>query len=385
MFQCLRVMVVLTQHPSTLNDSQTGFASKCNCNVRFNCVANFNSWGQHVQDLQQVDHEKWMKSMDNKQQIYFWYDRLDSSLHSYTFLVIFVKGEVVWDHTGRVKMMDNCEPAKTLSSKVMLKSTEKQRIGHVSGEPPSDTPAGPPITSSLRPLVPHSDHPSIISAPLFPPATPDGTWSVIRPGISADHSGHVVIVSGCSMATLQPRILELPAVTPLHPVLEAAILAPPSALDKLGALYVFDIPVDQPNRRMRCALAQAQIKRDCSPLGADTDGKNRVLEASLEAPGPVVMEVSGQRQDWWAYCNIPYAAKFEALIHLHFKLLGAWVLPSECHFCGVCHTEKFGFHACGGRAEIACVVVFYLRHLGWPVDEYLFSYTTNLEDYNILT
>ncbi|KAJ7690425.1 hypothetical protein B0H17DRAFT_1134444 [Mycena rosella] len=68
MFQCLRVMVVLTQHPSTLNDSQTGFASKCNCNVRFNCVANFNSWGQHVQDLQQVDHEKWMKSMDNKQQ-----------------------------------------------------------------------------------------------------------------------------------------------------------------------------------------------------------------------------------------------------------------------------------------------------------------------------
>ncbi|KAJ7690426.1 hypothetical protein B0H17DRAFT_1201759 [Mycena rosella] len=163
------------------------------------------------------------------------------------------------------------------------------------------------------------------------------------------------------MATLQPRILELPAVTPLHPVLEAAILAPPSALDKLGA-FTF-LTSRWINRIVACAVPSHRRR------SRDTDGKNRVLEASLEAPGPVVMEVSGQRQDWWAYCNIPYAAKFEALIHLHFKLLGAWVLPSECHFCGVCHTEKFGFHACGGRAEIACVVVFYLRHLGWPVDE----------------
>ncbi|KAJ7710727.1 hypothetical protein B0H17DRAFT_1190424 [Mycena rosella] len=119
---------------------------------------------------------------------------------------------------------------------------------------------------------------------------------------------------------------QLPAVTPLHPVLEAAILAPPSALDKPGALYVFDILAKQPN----CRSA---------------------------AP-------SHGRRYGWRQLGTP-----KALIHLHFKLLGAWMLPSECHFCGVRHTEKFGLHACGGRAGIAHVVVFYLRCLGWPVDE----------------
>ncbi|KAJ7700794.1 hypothetical protein B0H17DRAFT_1195638 [Mycena rosella] len=152
---------------------------------------------------------------------------------------------------------------------------------------------------------------------------------------------------------------QLPAVTPLHPALEAAILAPPSALDKPGALYVFDIPAKQPNRRTRRALARAQIRM--AKIGRSKYPWKRRAQW--------LWKCRGQRQDWWAYWNVPYAAKFEALIHLHFKLLGAWMLPSECHFCGVCHTEKFGFCACGGRAGIARVVVFYLRCLGWPVDE----------------
>ncbi|KAJ6578944.1 hypothetical protein B0H10DRAFT_2236001 [Mycena sp. CBHHK59/15] len=76
----------------------------------------------------------------------------------------------------------------------------------------------------------------------------------------------------------------------------------------------------------------------------------------------------GTRQTGCPFQAITYLCP-EALIHLHFKLLGAWMLPSECHFCGVRHTENFGFRACGGWAGIAHVVVFYLRRLGWPVDE----------------
>ncbi|KAJ6609801.1 hypothetical protein B0H10DRAFT_2225600 [Mycena sp. CBHHK59/15] len=138
-----------------------------------------------------------------------------------------------------------------------------------------------------------------------------------------------------------------------------AILAPPSALDKPGALYIFEIPADQPNRRTRHALAWAQIRM--AKIGHSKHPWKRWAQW--------LCKCWGQQQDWWAYWNVLYAAKFEALIHLHFKLRGAWMLPSECHFCGVRHTEKFGFRACGGRAGIACVIVFYLRRLGWPVDE----------------
>ncbi|KAJ6622523.1 hypothetical protein B0H10DRAFT_1944449 [Mycena sp. CBHHK59/15] len=152
---------------------------------------------------------------------------------------------------------------------------------------------------------------------------------------------------------------QLPAVTQLHPTLAAAILAPPSALDKPSALYIFDILADQPNHRTCHTLAQAQIWM--AKIGHSKHPWKHWAQW--------LWKCRGQRQDWWAYWNVPYAAKFEALIHLHFKLLGAWMLPSECHFCGIRHTEKFGFRACGGRAGIARVIVFYLRRLGWPVDE----------------
>ncbi|KAJ7096453.1 hypothetical protein C8R44DRAFT_889762 [Mycena epipterygia] len=151
----------------------------------------------------------------------------------------------------------------------------------------------------------------------------------------------------------------LPAVTPLHPALEAAIVAPPSALDKPGALYVFDIPADQLNHRMRRTLAWAQIRM--VKIGRSKHPWKR--------RGQWLRKCRGQRQEWWVYWNVPYAAKFEALIHLHFKLMGAWMLPSECHFCGIHHTETFSSRACGGRDGIARVVVFYLRCLGWPVDK----------------
>ncbi|KAJ6560125.1 hypothetical protein B0H19DRAFT_1260770 [Mycena capillaripes] len=98
------------------------------------------------------------------------------------------------------------------------------------------------------------------------------------------------------------------------------------------------------------------------------------LEAAILAPPlpsdkPVAETMPGQVQEWWAYWTVPAAAKFEALIHLHFKLMGAWILPSECEFCGVNHCELFDFLACGGREGIARVVEFYHRRLNWPVSK----------------
>jgi hypothetical protein len=84
-----------------------------------------------------------------------------------------------------------------------------------------------------------------------------------------------------------------------------------------------------------------------------------VLQVSLEAPGPVVTEVPGPATRVVDLLECPVAAKFgqcdlanltvnhfcpEALIHFHFKLLGAWILPLECNFCGVHHAEGSNVH-----------------------------------------
>ncbi|KAJ6461964.1 hypothetical protein DFH09DRAFT_1114145 [Mycena vulgaris] len=74
-----------------------------------------------------------------------------------------------------------------------------------------------------------------------------------------------------------------------------------------------------------------------------------------------------QRQNWWSfYWAVPDARRFENLIHLHFKLHGAWILPVECEFCGVRHQEKFDYARCGGRYGVISVVRYYLWRLGWP-------------------
>ncbi|KAJ6611739.1 hypothetical protein B0H10DRAFT_1952861 [Mycena sp. CBHHK59/15] len=192
-----------------------------------------------------------------------------------------------------------------------------------------------------------------------PSASKDAWSAQFSPSISVPVRGLSSADGGARIAATTHLQRQLPAVTPLHPTLAAAILAPPSALDKPGALYIFDILADQPNRRTCHTLAQAQIWM--AKIGHSKHPWKHWAQW--------LWKCRGQQQDWWAYWNVPYAAKFEALIHLHFKLLGAWMLPSECHFCGIRHTKKFGFRACGGRAGIVRVVVFYLRRLGWPVDE----------------
>ncbi|KAJ7619046.1 hypothetical protein B0H17DRAFT_1152188 [Mycena rosella] len=55
----------------------------------------------------------------------------------------------------------------------------------------------------------------------------------------------------------------------------------------------------------------------------------------------------------------------QALIHLHFRLHGAWIPPKRCEFCGVCHQEKFNLARCGEMDGIIAVFEYYLWRLNW--------------------
>ncbi|KAJ6449158.1 hypothetical protein C8R47DRAFT_1230752 [Mycena vitilis] len=143
----------------------------------------------------------------------------------------------------------------------------------------------------------------------------------------------------------------------LHPALEAAIRAPASGFDKPGKLYMFEIPAHQPNRRARRAQARAD-KRKVKIGRSNRPPRRR---------GEWARKCKGQIQEWYCYWEVPEAAKFEALIHLHFKLEGAWIPPSECDFCTSNHWEIFDFASCGGRSGITEVVEYYLWRLNWPV------------------
>ncbi|KAJ7438352.1 hypothetical protein FB451DRAFT_1192669, partial [Mycena latifolia] len=146
----------------------------------------------------------------------------------------------------------------------------------------------------------------------------------------------------------------------VHPLIEAAIARKASASDKPGKIYGFKIPWYQPHRpkcrrrRSRRAIPRLEVK--IGRAKCPTKRRKQWLR-----------KCKGQRQEWMFYWEVPEAAKFEALIHLHFKMAGAWIPPSECDFCGVRHQEKFDYVACGGRTGIVRVVEYYLGRLGWPV------------------
>ncbi|KAJ6535579.1 hypothetical protein B0H19DRAFT_1271320 [Mycena capillaripes] len=126
------------------------------------------------------------------------------------------------------------------------------------------------------------------------------------------------------------------------PLPSAVINKPPSASDKPGAFYDFELP-----------------QEGATKLGRSNAPRRRQKEWARKC--------RGQQQVWRGYWIVPYAAKFEALIHAHFKRAGAWISPTPCQYCGVKHLEKYSKRVCGGWTEIVKVVEYYLRRLGWPV------------------
>ncbi|KAJ6553635.1 hypothetical protein B0H10DRAFT_2241976 [Mycena sp. CBHHK59/15] len=128
-----------------------------------------------------------------------------------------------------------------------------------------------------------------------PGASKDAWSAQFSPSVSAPVRGHrmcddLVDPPGCQRRKGRP----LPAVTPLHPTLTAAILAPLSALDKPGTLYVFDILADQPTRHTCHTLTQVQIRM--AKIGHSKHPWKRRAQW--------LWKCWGQRQDWWAYWNV---------------------------------------------------------------------------------
>jgi len=138
---------------------------------------------------------------------------------------------------------------------------------------------------------------------------------------------------------------------------------------KAGKLYTFKIPRRQPNRRRRRLHARVQMK-----IGRSIHPPRRKKQWERQCRGQV--------QEWLFYWDVPDASKFgkwcvfleiadytttESLIHLHFKLTGAWVGRQPCDFCRVKHQEKFDYERCGGKWGIVRVVEYYLWRLNWPI------------------
>ncbi|KAJ7710869.1 hypothetical protein B0H17DRAFT_1190549 [Mycena rosella] len=134
---------------------------------------------------------------------------------------------------------------------------------------------------------------------------------------------------------------------------------PVSSSDGPGGIYVYRIPRYQSNRpkshRRRRALARPEVK-----IGRAIDPPKRRKQW--------LRKCRGQRQIWWFYWHVPFAKKFETLLHKHFKLEGAWIRPEECEWCTVNHCEKFDCDKCGGRRGIIEVAEGYHALLGWPID-----------------
>ncbi|KAJ7708380.1 hypothetical protein B0H17DRAFT_1191823 [Mycena rosella] len=120
---------------------------------------------------------------------------------------------------------------------------------------------------------------------------------------------------------------------------------PPSPSDKRGFLYEFVILDNDDD--------------DVVKYGRSNNPLRRRREWAHQCKG---------QDQHWRYCwEVPFAAKFEKLIHEHFKRAGAWLGPSPCSCCPVTHREKFDLEQCGGMEAVIRVIEAYLHRLGWPV------------------
>ncbi|KAJ7058640.1 hypothetical protein C8F01DRAFT_1255790 [Mycena amicta] len=129
----------------------------------------------------------------------------------------------------------------------------------------------------------------------------------------------------------------LPNATTIH--------APPSPSDTQGTFYLFLKP--------HSTYTAAKL------------GRSKYLQRRKHQ---WAAQCRPQRQVWIYWWDVPFASKFENLVHLHFKHAGAWIRPSLCRYCRKRHHEKFHYGACRGASKIKRVVEYYLWRLGWLVN-----------------
>ncbi|KAJ7451188.1 hypothetical protein B0H11DRAFT_1927844 [Mycena galericulata] len=116
-----------------------------------------------------------------------------------------------------------------------------------------------------------------------------------------------------------------------------AIIMPPSASDRPGGFYTYFDPTFS-IAKMGCSNDPARHKLECA------------------------RQCRGEAQIWLPfYWEVPFAAKFERLIHHHYQRVGAWLGPVRCTFCGVNHREKYWFH---GYSELIWFIMTVEHYLG---------------------
>ncbi|KAJ7720317.1 hypothetical protein B0H14DRAFT_2642732 [Mycena olivaceomarginata] len=137
------------------------------------------------------------------------------------------------------------------------------------------------------------------------------------------------------MARTQKPKRSMPSLRTFH----NALNAPPTTTDGVGGGYSFFVNnVLKFGKSNKPRARKGQWKRQCR----------------------------GEQQTWLDFhWEVPYAKKFERIIHIELKRLGAWLGRVHCRFCGRNHQEKFDLRKCGGKAGLVRIIEARLNALGW--------------------
>ncbi|KAJ7207314.1 hypothetical protein B0H12DRAFT_1080059 [Mycena haematopus] len=123
------------------------------------------------------------------------------------------------------------------------------------------------------------------------------------------------------------------------PALHRALNAPPSPTDGPGGVYAF--------------VVDRVVK-----VGKAVDPPQRRLEWARQC--------RGERQRWMDfYWQVPYAKKFERILHLELKCRAAWKGRVRCRFCPRAHQEKYDLGKCGGLVGFVGIAESRLGASGW--------------------
>ncbi|KAJ6484910.1 hypothetical protein C8R45DRAFT_1099057 [Mycena sanguinolenta] len=128
---------------------------------------------------------------------------------------------------------------------------------------------------------------------------------------------------------------------PSSRVLQGAINAPPSPTDGVGGVYTFRV---NGHRTVKVGKAIDPVKRKAQ----------------------WARQCQGEQQEWVEfYWEVPFARKFEHILHVELKCLGAWLGRVRCRYCGKLHQEKYNLKRCGGMAGLVRIAEAQLVALGW--------------------
>ncbi|KAJ6621752.1 hypothetical protein B0H10DRAFT_1945035 [Mycena sp. CBHHK59/15] len=135
-----------------------------------------------------------------------------------------------------------------------------------------------------------------------------------------------------------------------------------SPSDGLGFIYAYTSKSQRSRRRAPAAFIRQRGGRRARYRRAYKIGRtNNILRRKAEW-----RKQCGGRQEWKMSWLVPFAAKMEAILHMHYKRIKpAWLTPVPCAGCGVKHCEKFCMTTIGPVQNIDRILSHYCARLGW--------------------